>query len=346
MPRLLSRAQLQMEVEKRESWYMASADSGTLLKELLSQAKALPPPETAGEGAGEGNAADSSPSVELSQSLLASELVGIDTWSSLMRSIGKEAEVVKSEGTLADKMLKEWVRARLLPKPPRPTPSTPPPAVTAGTVLCSMVPVATGRPANRFLLEEQPLHKGLVLVLADSGIRGGVLSGAILNRPTANAIQFSVAGKPRRRVPYCGSRDLGGQLWLHHNADLGGVAIGESGLYRSPPDEVADMLEDGTATPSDFLLVSSTVEFSRAELAGMLTAGEMSVVPSGPKLIELWPRVWSLTEDDGEVSDGTEVWWLASQCGAEQPTAAPPSEIGDEALDEWLKFFARGPNER
>ena len=174
-----------------------------------------------------------------------------------------------SEGTLSDRMLEEWVRARLVPKPPTPTPSTPPPAVTAGTVLCSTVAPATGRPSDRFLLDEQPLHKALVLVLADSGVRGGVLSAAILNRPTANTIQFSVAGKPRRRVAYCGSRDLGGQIWLHHNSDLGGVPIGESGVYRLPPDEVADGLADGTAEASDLFLVSSTVEFGKERAWGL-----------------------------------------------------------------------------
>ena len=61
------------------------------------------------------------------------------------------------------------------------------------------------------------------------------------------------------------------------------------------------------------------------------------------RLSALWPRVWSLADAaDDEASDGTEMWWLASQSGAEELVApAAPSELADEALAEWLRFFAR-----
>ena len=61
-------------------------------------------------------------------------------------------------------------------------------------------------------------------------------------------------------------------------------------------------------------------------------------------MAELWPRVWSLTslEDPGEEpSDGTDVWYIASQCGAEQLAAPAPAGIADEALAEWATFFAQ-----
>ena len=57
------------------------------------------------------------------------------------------------------------VREHLLPKPAAPTPSTPPPLVTVGTALLATVGAASGRPAARFLLREQFVHKGLLLVL-------------------------------------------------------------------------------------------------------------------------------------------------------------------------------------
>ena len=102
----------------------------------------------------------------------------------------------------------------------------------------------------------------------------------------------------------------------------------------------------------------------------MLAAGEMRALPPGEQLSALWPRVWALADDDGSKappSDGTEVrwrassrclpwpltlsvapaqvWWLASQCGAEQGqlAAPPPAGIADEALEEWLSWFARDP---
>ena len=60
-----------------------------------------------------------------------------------MASIGREADVRQAEGGLADRMLGEWVREHLLPKPAVPTPSTPPPLVTVGTALLATVGAAT-----------------------------------------------------------------------------------------------------------------------------------------------------------------------------------------------------------
>ena len=62
------------------------------------------------------------------------------------------------------------VREHLLPKPAAPTPSTPPPLVTVGTALLATVG-ASGRPAARFLLREQFVHKGLLLVLQAVRVR-------------------------------------------------------------------------------------------------------------------------------------------------------------------------------
>ena len=98
---------------------------------------------------------------------------------------------------------------------------------------------------------------------------------------------------------------------------------------------------------------------SERELAGMLAAGEVRIVPESESLrSSLWPRVWALAEDSGDVSDGTEAWWLASQgaaaagAGAEPSAAgsavvaASASELADEALAEWLEFFAKPSRER
>ena len=117
----------------------------------------------------------------------------------------------QSAGSLADRMLTEWVRAHLLPKTTLRAPATTsaaeyyravlerraenaqgsatPTADTAegaaepsaemsaqqgaemgatirvGTVLLSTVSPVTGRPADRVLLEDQFLHKAILLVL-------------------------------------------------------------------------------------------------------------------------------------------------------------------------------------
>ena len=80
------------------------------------------------------------------------------------------------------------------------------------------------------------------------------------------------------------------------------------------------------ASASDFVLASGFVEFTRAELAGMHAAGEVRLVPPGEDLARLWPRVWSLMDEGDDISDGTDVCWIASQCGAGQLTAAAQSE--------------------
>lgn len=311
-----------METEWYVCRYLASADSATLLDNLLREARELPLP---GDSAG----IDTDP--------------GIDTWSNLMRGIGRESDVLQSEGMLADRMLEQWVRCHLVPKPTMPTPTTPPPAIKVGTVITTTVSPETKMPADRFLIHDQFLHKALMLVLAEDGT-DGKLSACILNRPTADVFRFNVPGNPQRRVPYCGNLELGGQLWLHHRPELGGVALGDSGILLMPADKVVEKLQTKQATVDDFLFVSGVVQFGRSEMAGMLAAGEMRLVPHGVQLSGLWPRVWSLTaDDDAALSDGTEAWWLASQCGAgEQLAAAVPSDLADQALAEWLKFFARG----
>lgn len=350
--------QLQMEVDSRDSWTLASADCGTLLSELLQQAQTLPPPSAGG-------------------ALEAQALIGIDTWASLMRRIGRGADVDRAEGVLADRMLGAWVRRRLMPKPPPPPPlpaSDRPGPIQVGDVLCSMVPpdpsleasargmAPSGRPADRFLLTDQFLHKAVMLVLeggggdggkgGGGGGKGGMVRACVLNRPTNNLMRFRTPGNPRRRVAFTGNRPLrrtdgtGGQLWLHRSKSLGGQPVGGSGFFTMAPEQVEAALEAGRAEPAELMLVSGLVDFRPAELAAMLTAGEVRRVPPGEELDGLWPRAWALMEDGGtaeDLSDGTEVWWRASQCGAEgQLAGAAPSELADEALEEWLKFFARG----
>ncbi len=79
------------------------------------------------------------------------------------RPLGARSPPPRVAPTLAAQMLGEWVREHLLPKPPRPTPSTPPPALGVGAVLLAAVPPERGRPAARFLLREQFLHKARCL---------------------------------------------------------------------------------------------------------------------------------------------------------------------------------------
>ena len=63
-----------------------------------------------------------------------------------------------TQDSLADRMLREWVRAHLLPGQPPPRPSNlvkQPAKLEAGTILCTRVAPATGRASDRALLRDQ-----------------------------------------------------------------------------------------------------------------------------------------------------------------------------------------------
>ena len=104
------------------------------------------------------------------------------------------------------------------------------------------------------------------------------------------------------------------------------------------------MPKAGRVGAPDLLLVGGVVQFGPGEVANMLAADEMRVVPPSEQLSNHWPRILALTEDrEGkEMSNSTDEWWRASQCGAEGLRAAPASQLADEALAEWIAYFARG----
>jgi len=233
-------------------------------------------------------------------------------------------------------------------------PSCPAPV---GTVLRS------GRVADRFLLSDQFLHKSLMLVVHE--LPSGIAVAAVLNRPTANLVQFHTDGKPRRCINFGGDGrlvgdplevDANGLLWLARSGGASaaaslGSAVGTSGLRRVNALEAAQVIRDGEAQLSDFLLVSGVVAFSASEMDAMLTKGELCVI-DGREAASIWPQLFQLADavsvdedDDSDAptpSDGTAIWWASSQLGKTQDGLQPlaPTSLADEALDEWLRFFA------
>ena len=83
---------------ERDSWFLASADSGTLLQELLTQGTELPP---------------------VSSGVLPGD--GLATWEKLMISIGKNDEVARTRSAAA------FHSHRRLPQPAADFHSQPPP---------------------------------------------------------------------------------------------------------------------------------------------------------------------------------------------------------------------------
>ena len=106
---------------------------------------------------------------------------------------------------------------------------------------------------------------------------------------------------------------------------------------------IPGMLQAEEAKASDLMVVTGCVEFGASEMAGFLSAGEVLVVPGEARPADLWPQVWGLCdcgETKGDVDDGAEVWRLALQSGDGREASAG-SEIADEALAEWHKWFAK-----
>ena len=104
--------QLQGEVDDG-TWVMASADSATLLRELLRRGAALPPPPPplGVVDVDDDEAAAATRGVDGRWS----DDDGVATWEALMASVGRAAAVERSRGSLADRMLAAWIGARLRP---------------------------------------------------------------------------------------------------------------------------------------------------------------------------------------------------------------------------------------
>jgi len=343
--------QLQGEVE-RDSWYLAAADSSVLLGQLLEQGTTLPPPSQGEAAAGD----------------------GLLTWERLMTSIGKADEVERTRGNIEDRMLKEWVRTYLLPPKLDIEAQRPPEVAESIAKLFDGSVVGTvlrcGAAANCFTLQDQYLYKALLVVLHQTP--QGVTVLVTLNRPTANAVQLNLPGRPKRHISFGGDArvrgnsldiDSNGLLWLHQQEGLGGTAIGDSGVWRIPSAEAAELIKKERCSLDEFLVVGGVVAWDKEELEKRVAAGEVEAVVQPARL---WPQLWtcaSIAEGDSleeppQLSDGTGLWWASTQAPADRSAdqggggggggrgetlsmpVMPMRGLADEALELWLRFFA------
>jgi len=158
--------QLQMEIDERKSWHVAAA-SVKVVNELM----------------------DSATSAE-------TLAAGVPEWEELMSRIGMRAEALASQGGLADKMLREYARVHLGPAPEtgedmvaslmqaalrRQGREDTDAGTPEGTVVVSALPTP-------FALNQQFLHKAVILVLDDSDQAPPplVLSGHAASLPRTN----------------------------------------------------------------------------------------------------------------------------------------------------------------
>ena len=74
---------------------------------------------------------------------------------------------------------------------------------------------------------------------------------------------------------------------MHHESELGGIALGESGIHILPADRGVKMLKAGKVAADNLLLVGGVVRFGPGEVANVLAADEMRVVLPGKQLSNL-----------------------------------------------------------
>jgi putative AlgH/UPF0301 family transcriptional regulator len=244
-----SQGQLKQELEEG-SWFTIASDSGTLLQELSLQ--------------------KNSTSEHLEIMI---QDAGMSIWNTFASLIGKSDGVPSL--SFEDLLLKEWARDNLCNNSAK----TQQISFDADiTIKPGMILRAKAHPRSPFLLSDQDMHKSVVLVVSEN-IYGTV--GVILNLPTTKTVDLDKASLLMR---YGGSYVVFGEgerplLWLHCNDRLRqastGIPFDEfniGGVWECTPDDVANCIRSGIASPNDFMVVSGGyiwVKDNNGETGGM-----------------------------------------------------------------------------
>jgi putative AlgH/UPF0301 family transcriptional regulator len=283
----------------RNSWNMVATDSQTLLKELARQSKTSDPRDA-----------------------------GLDTWTLLMNMIGRKDTARKFSGDFDDLMLKEWAFNHLLSsaaggnagaqeRSPSAFDTYPefvdqlmsrvlvPDQISSplmGGALVRMTP----KERSPYLLENQELHKAVVLIISDDEM---LSLGAILNRPAAKGLDIQIrdkntGGARTVTIPlrFGGHYSLQGEdplIWLHCNPALRQSSIGDpvgrlqqNGIWKCTKEEVIWAIGQGVASPEDFVAISGVFVWSKEGgvaqgIAGEFELGKFEQVSSS-KIDNVW----------------------------------------------------------
>ncbi|GKY94049.1 hypothetical protein MPSEU_000371600 [Mayamaea pseudoterrestris] len=297
--------QLRNELD-RKSWFMVATDSQTLIKELSLNASSDP------------------------------RDAGLETWSMLMRMIGRETMATQKQDCFDDLMLKEWSlrhllsvdsggnagqRMRNVSRARASVPRSSDISISIKEEYLRKDPVeemmarasaaAQGQgvmpghlvrasPVGRspFLLDDQELHKSVILILSDDE---KLTVGAILNRPAAKGVDIQISRHSSGRVEtitiplrFGGQYSVKGDeplLWVHCNANLRAAGVGEpvgsadTGIWKCTADDVAIAIRQGLALVEDFFVVTGVSVWTKensAERNGMqgeIESGRFELIP-------------------------------------------------------------------
>lgn len=283
--------QLAGELE-RDSWYMVATDSQTLLKEMARQTEGADPRDA-----------------------------GLDTWNLLMNMIGRTKIAGEFSGGFDDLMLKEWAFAHLLSsaggggggEQTRDPQDFKVESESLGKMVArfateqesmeGMLLRASSAERSPFLLENQELHKSLVLIIADDDVAS---VGVILNRPSKKGLDVKVSDRGQGDsvsvtlpLRYGGQYAVRGQeslLWLHCSDTLRRKGLGspvgdrqEKGIWKCTAQDVIDAVGKGDAKPEEFVAVSGVSVWEKNVLLGKngidgdIETGKFEVVPDSAR---------------------------------------------------------------
>uniref|UniRef100_A0A7S3DWK4 Uncharacterized protein n=1 Tax=Entomoneis paludosa TaxID=265537 RepID=A0A7S3DWK4_9STRA len=308
--------QLQREVE-RGSWYLVSTDPQTLWKELQSMKESNVDPRS----------------------------VGLDMWERIIQKVegdpqpmndgDKAPTSITGRNDFPTLMLKEWATEMLLLSnnnphmddtndPEEAVTSTPflqdadifralavaatPPTIVAGTLLRAS-PVQSGNSGTSpFLLQEQYLHKSILLVIQESD---DFSVSVVLNLPTTESYVVELSNGQSVEFPIRyggpGGNDENAPqplLWFHNHDTLKQVGIGKplssnnddhsNDVWTCSLDQVVEVLEGDLVPPSEFMVVqgfcvweksgsSSPDDAPAGGILGQVLSGNLNVVSDKSK---------------------------------------------------------------
>jgi len=353
---------------QRESWYMVSADSETVWKELIHQRDSPADPRDA----------------------------GIKTWGSLMCMIGREEEAKMFEASFADLTLKEWATAAILFESTIHGSDEPQEDVVRsqdvnqlGEILGSFS--STSNPStliklnvkdglagsllrgsaehkSPFLLSEQKFHHSIQLILQDDG---ELTIGVMLNHPMTKTRPLTLLDGRTVQIPirYGGSFGIPGvteqpTIFLHAKSKLRQLSVGEpvrrtdndlSRIWICSEVQVIESITKGRASERDFMCIEGFSIWAKDQadggILGDLLEGKFEVVdPSYTDemwLILLEQSTLSLESLDRNCRLAFDAWGVAGKNEDPFPpfvyeSTVTVSELADDALRYWIEAFLLG----
>lgn len=358
----------------RESWYMVSADSEIVWKELVGQRDE--------ENADPRDA-------------------GLKTWSSLMGIIGKEHEADALSESFADLTLKEWAADAILfnstvgseeiqeggsgsvdesaqlrdvlnsfSSAPATLDQMVKLAVNANNGLVGSLLRGSADDRSPFLLSGQSFHKSLLLLIQDDD---ELTVGVILNHPTTKTRPMTLSDGRTVEIPvrYGGSFGIPGvtdqpTFFLHAKSKLKERSVGEplrrtddesSKIWICSEEQVISAIAEGHASHRDFMCIEGLSIWNKVE--GEIEGGILGEVIEGkfefvdPSFTdEIWVTLLaqaSLSIDtiDRNCRLASDAWGVAGK----EENPFPPcvygssvtlSELSDDALRYWIEAFLLG----